>query len=76
MAHGLVVNLILLQMDTEKDVFKQISSVQEEVAPKNIAKHTMEDDIGMVHELTQVCFFPHVLHLIQNHLLHKSRVGI
>ena len=42
------------QMDLEKDMFKKMAEVQEAIAPKHIAKHTMEDDIGMVHELTQV----------------------
>ena len=41
-------------MDLEKDMFKKMAEVQEAIAPKHIAKHTMEDDIGMVHELTQV----------------------
>lgn len=31
-----------------------MAEVQEAIAPKHIAKHTMEDDIGMVHEITQV----------------------
>ncbi len=42
-------------MDQERDVFRQMSLSQDAIAPKHIAKHTIEDDIGMVHELTQVC---------------------
>jgi len=43
------------QMDLERDVFSSMSIVQESIAPKHIAKNpTMEDDISMVHELTQV----------------------
>ena len=41
-------------MDLERDVFSKMGQVQEAIAPKHIAKHTMEDDIGMIHELTQV----------------------
>lgn len=41
-------------MDLERDVFSSMSVVQESIAPKHIAKNpTMEDDISMVHELTQ-----------------------
>lgn len=41
-------------MDSEKVVLDKMISVQDQVAPKHIAKTTMEDDIGMVHELSQV----------------------
>ena len=43
------------QMDIEKDVCSKMLECQNEIAPKHIAKHTIEDDIGMVHEITQVC---------------------
>ena len=42
-------------MDLERGVYSTMSSVQETIAPKHVAKNpTMEDDISMVHELTQV----------------------
>ena len=43
-------------MDAEREVFSKMSSIQEAIAPKTSTKqiHSMEDDIGMVHELTQV----------------------
>ena len=40
-------------IDNEKDVLSRLSQVQDAIAPKHLAKHTVEDDIGMVHELTQ-----------------------
>ena len=42
-------------MDQEKDVLAKLSGVQDNVAPKHISlkNSTMEDDIGMIHELTQ-----------------------
>ena len=43
-----------MQMDLEKEVFCKLQEVQDAIAPKGIAKCTMEDDIGMVHELSQV----------------------
>lgn len=41
----------------EKDINRRMMEVQESIAPKHIAKTTIEDDIGMVHELTQVSIF-------------------
>ena len=35
-------------------MLSRLSQVQDAIAPKHLAKHTVEDDIGMVHELTQV----------------------
>ena len=45
----------MFQMDSERLVLEKMMLVQDQVAPKHIAKNTMEDDIGMVHELSQVC---------------------
>ncbi|KAI0208271.1 hypothetical protein LSAT2_007050 [Lamellibrachia satsuma] len=40
-------------MDQEKDVLERLREVRETVAPRHMAKVTLEDDIGMIHELTQ-----------------------
>ena len=41
-------------MDQEKDVLERLREVRETVAPRHMSKLTLEDDIGMIHELTQV----------------------
>ena len=43
-----------MQMDQEKDVLERLREVHETVAPRHMSKLTLEDDIGMIHELTQV----------------------
>ena len=42
------------QVDQEKDVLERLCEVRETVAPRHMEKVTLEDDIGMIHELTQV----------------------
>ena len=44
-----------MQIDQEKDVLERLREVRESVAPRHMSKLTLEDDIGMIHELTQVC---------------------
>ena len=46
--------ICFFQVDIEKGMLSHMSGIQKSIAPKGFVKETMEDDIGMVHEITQV----------------------
>ena len=50
----LFLDFFFIRLKMKKDVLGRLSQMQDAIAPKHLAKQTLEDDIGMVHEFTQV----------------------
>jgi hypothetical protein len=47
-----------------------VLSLQESIAPQPVRQHTLEDDSGLLHELTQVRFLSNYIKI--NHLVRKD----